>query len=152
IKPFEKFAEVIRLVDADGVEVPIEYLDELDVEGTTARGQDIEEIIKREERKDESRKERNKMEYDKEVERLNKRRNRERITHTQYLEDAEMLRKIYEESDNFVEGLRQHRKASGKVKKEEKERKVVKDRQRDRSEEHTSELQSRFDIVCRLMI
>lgn len=134
IKPFEKFAEVIRLVDADGVEVPIEYLDELDVEGTSARGQDIEEIIKREERKDESRKERNKMEYDKEVERLNKRRNRERITHTQYLEDAEMLRKIYEESDNFVEGLRQHRKASGKVKKEEKERKVVKDRQRDKNE------------------
>jgi len=129
IKPFENFAEVIRLVDSEGVEVPLDYMDDLEVD-RGSRGKNLEDIIKREERKERGRKERNKIDYDREVEKLNQRRNKERITHSQYLEEDEMLRKIYEESDNFMDGLREYRRNNGKG---EKGKKVKKEDRKDKN-------------------
>src|SRR5699024_11976995 len=40
IKPFESFAEVIRLVDSEGEEVPIRYLDEFDIDSRGGRDLD----------------------------------------------------------------------------------------------------------------
>src|SRR5699024_2793479 len=64
IKPFESFAKVIRMVDEEGKEVPIEYLDELDVD--REQGRDLDKEIKNEERITKDKESKNKRDFEEE--------------------------------------------------------------------------------------
>jgi len=107
IKPFESFAEVIRLVDSEGEEVPIRYLDEFDID--SRGGRDLDKVLQKHENIEKGRERANKELYDKEIERLNKQRNRDRITHDEYEEKQKELTELFNESDNFREDLRKLR-------------------------------------------
>src|SRR5699024_3450362 len=125
IKPFESFAKVIRMVDEEGKEVPIEYLDELDVD--REQGRDLDKEIKNEERITKDKESKNKRDFEEEIEKLNKIRNKDRITHDEYEKRREFLEELYEKSDNFLTDLRNERKN--------RKSKDIEDKDKDKREE-----------------
>lgn len=120
IKPFENFAKVIRMLDETGKEIPIEHLDDLDVD--SVGGRHVDKEINKEKQIEKDKENKNKRDYDSELERLNKIRNRDRITHDEYEKRKEQMDEVYENSENFLKDYRMVNKNKGKnVEKENKE-------------------------------
>src|SRR5699024_2998713 len=120
IKPFENLAKVIRMLDETGKEIPIEHLDDLDVD--SVGGRHVDKEINKEKQIEKDKENKNKRDYESELERLNKIRNRDRITHDEYEKRKEQMDEVYENSENFLKDYRMVNKNKGKnVEKENKE-------------------------------
>lgn len=95
VEPFENFALVHRLLDDKGREVPIHLMDELDID--KYRGKSIDQEIERLEKRERGKKKKEKEKLDIEIKKLNRLRNRERITQEEYLKRKRELEEMYTE-------------------------------------------------------
>src|SRR5699024_2909901 len=99
---------------------PIEHLDDLDVD--SVGGRHVDKEINKEKQIEKDKENKNKRDYESELERLNKIRNRDRITHDEYEKRKEQMDEVYENSENFLKDYRMVNKNKGKnVEKENKE-------------------------------
>lgn len=131
VEPFENFAKVHRLVDVEGREVPIQFLDELDTD--KYGGKDIDVEIKIKNKKDIKKEERRVRQLDIEIEKLNRKRNRDIITHDEYLAEKAELEQMYSpeefETEDGKEKEREQKRKEREAKRnkrKEKGRKKVK--------------------------
>lgn len=123
IKPFEDFALVHRIVDAEGREVAIQLMDKMDIDGIKSKRGNLEEITKRRKRLEDNAENKAKNNYDVGMNKLNQRRNSNKITHDEYEEEKERLGRIYEQERYYVPKEKVDPKIKEeKIKKDKKEK------------------------------
>ncbi|PER55677.1 hypothetical protein CN495_07950 [Bacillus thuringiensis] len=83
MKPFNKFAKLVRIVDEDGQAVPLELLDDLEI---TATGKTVDDIYEEEDKKEQTVEEMRKKKRTQELETAKKIRMRGEITDEEYKE------------------------------------------------------------------
>lgn len=120
-KPFEKFAYVHRLVDAQGKEVPIQFLNDLDLDGGNWNPVDVN--LNKQNREKEEIEQRRVREHKLAIENLNKARNSDKITHKEYQEQREKIEHDYSKEHYNPNAKRDRIEKERRERQEERERK-----------------------------
>lgn len=125
MKPFNKFAKLKRIVGEDGQAIPIELLDDLEIEGT---GKSVDEIYKEEEKREQVIEDAREKNRKQELETAKKVRMRGEITDKEYKELVEEIEFKYS-TENYVPNLekkKQEQKRADELAKREEIRKARK--------------------------
>lgn len=142
VEPFENFAKVHRLVDSEGKEVPIQFIDNLDIDAY--RGRSIERDLEAEERKKERREELRKKNFQIEMEKLNRKRNRDMLSHDEYLAEKEKLEHDFH-PDNYNPNAEAERIQKEREKEQEEKRRIREERRKKQAEEKAIEIKE-YDL------
>lgn len=143
IEPFENFAKVHRLVDGKGQEVPIQFIDDLDID--VYRDRPIEQEMKTAERKEKVREELRQKNFKIEQDKLNRRRNRDMLSHNEYLEEKRKLEEAYH-PDNYNPNAERDRIQQARE-KEQQEKARMREEKRNRNKPKDEPIKIReFDL------
>lgn len=131
MKPFNKFAKLVRIVDEDGQAVPLELLDDLEI---TATGKTVDDIYEEEDKKEQTKEETRKKKRTQELETAKKIRMRGEITDEEYKEYVREIEFKYakEHYDPDLETKKKKQKREEELAKREEMR-----NQRKKAEEST---------------
>ncbi|KTF59111.1 MULTISPECIES: hypothetical protein [Bacillus amyloliquefaciens group] len=129
VQPFENFARLHQVIDKDGKSVPLELLDDIDLNSPKYRGRSLEDALSWEEKREEAKdRERiKKMEY--ELEKARIKRNRDQITAKEYEELKEEIEKKFDPEVYDLDADKKERDRIRGEKRKERGRGRVKDQE-----------------------